>query len=224
MSFDRREFDALKKRLHWNTDVLIQMSESYYRLCTKLDGWPPQHEGIMALRAIRQAVGFEIVNRLYRLTDTKSAAQSFPKLSKRYLQDDAFCDGLFASRADLDRAEFEKWRSGIIKLVGDILASPERRRLEIFRHRYTGHAIPSPVRLEEFGADADIHSLSSAELRKITDGLSGAVDMLLHIADGSSFPYEDIAKWAQESFDALFGDSTPTPSFLNEELGERHSE
>lgn len=194
---------AVYRRLHTSVDVLIQISENYYVMSEKLAAG--DIAGYRALHVTRSAVGLETVSRIYRLTDRQPDAETFPRLRADFLTDLDLLDRLFGKfnyDGRKDRREFDGRVANAIQLIEDICASDDVKRVRIFRQRYTGHLIPEPRELKKFGPIADVHQFSSAELRRITDGLSEVISQLFYLHERSTYPYNDIARLARnESLD-----------------------
>lgn len=192
---------AVKRRLHTSVDVLIQISENYYLMSEKLS--QDDISGHRSLAITRSAVGLETISRIYRLTDRQPDAETFPRM-KGYLEDPDLLDRLF-DEYNYDgrktRSEFHDYVVETVQFIDDICSSDEVKRVRMFRQRYTGHLIPNPRELEKFGPTADVHQFTSAEIRRITDGLSEVVSHLFYLHDRTTYPYADIARLARD--DAL---------------------
>lgn len=199
-------FDELHQDLRDHVDVLIQMSETYYVLSQLLPERLAQPGG-SAFRLLRQALGMEIVGRLYRLIETSDDGRHFHAL-RDLLSDDALIDEMlptFNHDGRKSRAELTALRAEILKFIDDIHASDEFKKVDVYRQRYVGHRVPNPRKLAKHGPSADVHTLSSADLRRLTDGLAVVCDKVAYARERSMFASNDIAAFAKENALALWG-------------------
>lgn len=81
------DFKLICRDVSMHVDVLIKHSENYYFACIRA-ATPGGKIGDKALQLTKQAIGSEIVSRLYRLIKDDQDAWGFPKLIKQLAHDD----------------------------------------------------------------------------------------------------------------------------------------
>lgn len=211
----------LSADLAMHVDVLIQHSESYYAVSQAVVNAEPELGNIARMLA-RQAIGSEIVSRLYRLIKNDSDAWNYPSLL-RMLDDDELLVSLMPSFNHDGRKTFEELRQirdEVAALFGQIANSLAFEKLIVYRTRFVAHRTPHPGTLKRFRPEADVVELSSAELRWLTDVLSIIADKVAYMVDRADFAADEIAHMAQDEAHALWGLPPPTKRrSLNDVLG-----
>lgn len=215
------EFRSINTDVAQHIDVLIQHSENFYAVCKKLAKTDEDEDGRSALMLTRQAVGNELVSRLYRLIKNDVDGINVPLLIS-YLNDDE----LLVEMMPTFNHDGRKSIQDLYDLRGDILARFEDvgnslrfQQLIVYRARYIAHRVPQPGVLKKARAEADVHELSAADLRWLSDNLSIIVDKIAYMIDRSGFPADNISHAAEDQANALWG--LPAPSrrhYLSEVL------
>jgi hypothetical protein len=204
------EFKLISDDIAAHVDVLIKHSENYYVICREV----PKFDGKLGCKAIyltKQAIGSEIVSRLYRLIKNDPDAWNFPLLIER-LQDDTFLPQLLPSFNHDGRKsllELKALRDEVTALFAAVQDSSNFKRLSVYRARFVAHRVPYPRDLKKFGSEADVIDLTSAELRWLTDLLSIILDKVYYMIDRSGFAADDITYEAQDETCALWGVQPP---------------
>ncbi|WP_273145888.1 hypothetical protein [Oceanicaulis alexandrii] len=188
-----------------HVDVLIQHSENYYALSQAV-AEARARTGDRARMLTRQAVGSEIVSRLYRLIKNDSDAWNYPWLIN-HLKGDELLEKLMPTFNHDGRKTFRELvqlRDEVLSLFDKVASSLEFQKLSVYRQKFVGHRVPKPRDLRKFSPEADVVELSSSELRWLTDVLSVIADRTAYMIDRSSFPADQIAHMAQDEAHALW--------------------
>jgi len=189
----------LTKTLKEKVDILIQHSENYYVMCDLLHS-NKKLATSRTFKLTRMAVGFEMVNRIYRLTDKAKDSINFGILGDKYLREEIINHALFMrfnSDKTKDKKEFDAILQEIRSSIEKIYRCPELEKVKIFRHRYTAHMIPRPRDLDKFGPDADVDQMNSSDLRLLTDRLVFVLDRVEYLSKRSMFGSEDRGRMAK---------------------------
>ena len=201
------EFRTLVLRLKNGIDLLIQHSENFYVMSELLDAKTAFADS-RTFGLMRQAIGFEIVNRIYRLTDKQPDSLSFVTLKKNYLQQHDFLQILFTHfnyDGGKTEQEFHDHVNQTINLIENVQKSGELEKITIFRTRYTAHMIPNPGVLKKFDGESDVHTLQSSDLRLLTDPLATAIDKVKYLEERGMIDLRFIAENARNESLGLWG-------------------
>lgn len=125
----------LLDRLKGAINILIQHSENHY-VMSELREANKTFADSKTFGLTRQAVGFEIVNRIYRLTDKFEDSENFDVLKQKYLENKLFVDKLFSnfnSDNRKTRLDFDCLLQDVVNMIADLYQSSELKRLKVFR-------------------------------------------------------------------------------------------
>ena len=200
------DFQTLIRRLKNGIDLLIQHSENFYVMSEFRDAKKAFAES-NTFGLMRQAIGFEIVNRIYRLIDKQPDSLSFVTLKKIYLQQQKFLQILFAHfnyDGRKTEQEFHDHVNQIIDLIESVQKSGELEKITIFRTRYTAYMVPTPGVLKKFDSESDVHTLQSSDLRLLTDTLATAIDKVKYLEERGMIDLKFIAENARNESLALW--------------------
>lgn len=216
------EFKSLNADVAAHVDVLIQHSENYYAVCKKVAASADDEPGRFAMMLARQAIGNELVSRLYRLIKDDADGNNFPLLMA-YLRDEKLMLELMSGFNYDGRKTIEELRNhrdSALGLFDDVRSSLRFERVTVYRARYVAHRVPQPRALKKYGSEADVHSLSAADLRWLSDNLSLVLTKTAYMIDRSDFPADDIGHMAEDEANALWGLPEPKQRhFLADVIG-----
>ncbi len=217
------DFEKLRDDLVLHVDVLIQHSENYYVMCreaeTRRDG-----QGGKTFELMRRAVGHEIVARLYRLIESIPNGNHFSLLIE-YLADDDLLNQMmpkFNHDGSKSLNDLKVIRDEILQTFDIVRTSDQFARTEIYRHRFVGHRLPQPGKLKKLPPTADVTSLSSAELRWLTDSIAEILNKVAYMYDRGEFPANDIARMAEYDAHEFWGLEPPKGTDVIEYLTGKH--
>ena len=215
------EFENLLADLTLHVDVLIQHSENYYVMCREATNREADGSG-RTFNLIRRAVGHEIVARLYRLIEDIPDGTHFSLMMELLSEDQLLGQmmGSFNHDGRKSLADLKALRDEVIQLFESARKSDYFAKTEIYRHRFVGHRIPQPRKLKKLSPNADVTTLSSAELRWLTDSLSNILDKVSYMVNRGGFPASEIAQIAEDDSHQLWGLEPPKrPNAIDYLLG-----
>ena len=204
------DFEKLRADLELHVDVLIQHSDNYYVMCREAER-RIQEPGGKTFELMRRAVGHEIVARLYRLIENISNGNHFSLLME-YLADDDLLNHMmpkFNHDGSKSLSELKAIRDDILQRFDTVRSSDQFARTEIYRHRFVGHRLPQPGKLKKLPPSADVNTLSSAELRWLTDSIAEILNKVAYMCDRSEFPAKNIAELAEREAHEFWGLEPP---------------
>lgn len=204
------DFEKLRADLTLHVDVLIQHSENYYVMCREAEK-REQDSGGRTFNLMRRAVGHEIVGRLFRLIEDSTDGNHF-SLLMQYLAADHLLDQMmpkFNHDGSKSLADLKALRDEVLQMFDTVRTSDQFGRTEIYRHRFVGHRVPQPRKLKKLPPTADVTTLSSAELRWLTDSIAEILNKVAYMTDRSGFPAKEIAHLAEYEAHEFWGLEPP---------------
>ena len=195
------------KRIITNVDVLIQLAETFYLMGEQLYDREFKLGG-RTFRAVRHALGFEIVARLYRLLDTDTENYGFSGILNRL--------GTKSTRSmvskELGYKTGNTWvfRNELQAEFDDIRSSEHYGRVLVFRHRFVGHYQKTPTVLRDgtVASSADVQNLQKEDVQFVIDATVQLTNKLNSYFKARQFNPETYAELARQDAEHFLSGNT----------------
>lgn len=221
----RAEFEAVSRDVRSRVDVLVQLSEVYF-LMSDLREKRVHERGGRSFDLLRRATGFELAARLYRLLERGSDKHHHLATLSKMLSSETLLDDLFAAAnksGRKSRAAFGRARDAIAARLFTLQGSIQYQRIEVFRHRFVGHRLPTPGILTKLSPKADVQDLRTKDLRYVIRRVGALCENVAALEGHGGFRWQVTAELASSDAKALWDDPADNPlSFLDKRRSHDH--
>ncbi|HPF21921.1 MAG TPA: hypothetical protein PK417_00490 [Hyphomonas sp.] len=197
------------------TDVLIQTAEVYYFMCRHLRHMK-YRPGEKSYKLTRHAVGYELVSRICRLTETDVSNHGYSGLLHRLDEGQLVKDILSGARfqGKVSSREFKQGINAVKSELRALQKSVAYQRILVFRHRFVGHIQPDPriVTDKTVKAGADVQTAEVRDFRKVVKRIGDLNVQTNKVLRGRPIDTQTIALLARDNVRELWLGSKITPS------------